>query len=403
MIFHEKYEFADLVEEDDNAKLYLATEISTGRRVSVFLFEGDQARMHSDLIEQLRTADRSLFPELIEIGSEQGHYYLVTQPLAGLCGLKALASRLKAPAGSTKTGEFTKVAMFRVPKTLVPPSGQPEKAARPSEAAAQSVSSKSLQAPSPPPSPSTAQQESGEFTRLFQVPAAPIGESPDFQPQASGQPPAFPPSPEREPGEFTRFFEAPAVPIGEPSSAVRPGVAPPVQTAPGEFTRFFQSAPVSPEPAPVESGGAQGQFTRIFGSGTPEMRPGNLSSMLDSPISSGAPADKTPPSFNAPAGEFTRIFGGASAETPSPAQEAPVPAAPEVRQASAAPGEYTRIFNAQPAAPEPVADQPAEQAVPAAPGSQVQSQKHSRLPLILGGLILLLLIIIAILAVTIRK
>lgn len=65
-------------------------------------------------------------------------------------------------------------------------------------------------------------------------------------------PPAAPEPPAKaEPGEFTRLFQAPAAPPPQPASAAEP--AKPVRHEPGEFTKLFKagsgSSPVA-SPAP---------------------------------------------------------------------------------------------------------------------------------------------------------
>jgi hypothetical protein len=80
MSFDEKYRLLELA-EDQGVKTFVASEISTGRKVTVYLFVGEQAQVQADLLIQLRAADRVQFPELIEVGDNRGTPYVVTQPI----------------------------------------------------------------------------------------------------------------------------------------------------------------------------------------------------------------------------------------------------------------------------------------------------------------------------------
>ncbi len=467
MRFDERYELVDL-EEDENVKIYVAREISTGRTVDVFLFGEEQARAHAELIEQLRAADRRQFPELIEVGSHHGNPYVVTTPLGTFSELKIRASHLvtaQAPSAHKADG-FSKVGIWHVPKILTAsphpsdkslPQAPPQPTPAPPQIAqlfqtpAAPIGESAVtdrRVPSQPPTAPSAQPASGEFTRLFQAPAAPIGESSSTVPRApeqaaatpsSAQPApgeftrlfqasaapigessstvprtpeqaaATPPSAQPAPGEFTRFFQAPAAPIGESNSTVplaqeQAAATPPsAQPAPGEFTRFFQAAQApSSEPMSLpEEPETEGQFTRIFGSASgPETPPQSVASSFDSTPSPETPV-QPPPSYG-PSSDFTRIFGSASGESPAPPPGMPVSTAVPTPQAGGAPGEYTRMFGAQPFPPAPSADQEPEPATPAVPESSVTANKHSWLPLVLIGIILLLLTVIAILRVGLR-
>ncbi len=469
MRFDERYEAVDLV-EDENVKIFVAREISTGRTVDVFLFVGDQACEHAELIETLRTADRRKFPELIEVGSHQGSPYVVTHPLGTFSELKTRASHLATAAAPLvhKSDEFSKVGIWRVPKTLTAPPSHSDKSLpqappQPPPVPQQPASGElallfkaptapigesavtDRRAPSQPPTAPSVQPAPGEFTRLFQAPAAPSGESsgtvPLAQEQAAATPPsaqpapgeftrlfqasaapsgescstapraqeqaaATPSSPQPAPGEFTRLFQAPAAPGGESSSTVpsapEPAAAMP-SSAPGEFTQFFQAAPApSSEPTSLlPEPEIQGQFTRVFGSaGGPETPPWTVTRSFDS---TPAETPVQPPPLYAPASDFTRIFGSVSGESPKPPSGVGIPTAAPTPEAAGAPGEYTRIFGAQPFPPVPSADQkPAEPATLTGPESSVTVRKHSMLPLVLIGIILLLLAVIVILRVALR-
>jgi hypothetical protein len=477
MRFDEKYQLLDL-KEDAEAKFFVAREIATGRQVSVFLFVGEQAGAQAQLIEQLRTMDHSLFPELIETGKNRETPYVVTQPISGFAELNAKVIKLKASTpvkpGHKQNG-FAKAGVWHVPQ------GQKESSDKPSASAttpskpdlaetivaappAPGGFTQMFQTPAapmgeptvkavPPPVPLPKQPVApppesvpGGFTSMFQAPVSPAGEPtvksvpppapPPKQPVApppepvpggftsmfqapvspAGEPTAKavpPPAPEPVPGEFTRIFQAPAAPMGEPTqkstvspaSPKQPAPPPAQKTGPGEFTRFFQSSPAPSGTVPIPKQPAgQGQFAQVFGGGASSPAPhgsaGQFTRIFESPASAptqqpprlNAPATP-PPAYVPPAGEFTRVFGGPSEGilVPPPAETLP----------QAAPGEYTRMFSAQPAppveepAPSPQALQPPEPAIAPTP--------NSKLPLILGGIIVLLVIVIAVLLIVMGK
>ena len=450
MSFDETYQLVDLV-EDENAKTFVAKEIATDRTVSVFLFVGDQARRHAELLERLRVADRRQFPELIEIGNNQGTPYVVTQPLSGFSELKKRALQLKSPAeapATSKKEDFSKVGMWHVPQTLSAPPGTRQ----PPDAGGTEL--KPLQQPKDKPvvaAPSPQPESGGEFTRMFQAPAPPLGEPPVRIPEAPAGPPQPPPAageftrmfqapapplgepPVRTPeapaepsqpppaaGEFTRMFQAPAAPSGEPAGRTpkvpEPAGVPPrsEKSEPGEFTRFFQSAPTTaPVPPIPQKPETQGQFTRIFGAGgRPDTPPATSPRLFESAPASTesrqrpkreASVPAPPQAFNTPAGEFTRVFGGAPMEAAPSANGLSAPAEAASTPAAASAGEYTRLFSA------PVSSQTMEtEAEPAkepaaAADSPAAAKPSSRLPLVLTGVIFLLLVVIVVLIFTLWK
>src|SRR5271157_2320480 len=213
MDFYQKYELLDLL-KDEGVKVFNAREISTGRRITLFLFVGEQARLHADLLEQLRASQRPGQTGLLEVGDNQGTPYVATEPLGGLADLKRKVAVSPAPPTAANEGRppdaFTRVGVWHVP------------------------------APTPPAATAPAAQPApGEFTRMFQAsaPPQPMGEA--------APPPPAPPSPPTPsaPGEFTRLFQASAPPPPlPPTRAPLPSpAAPPAQPAPGEFTRLFQA------------------------------------------------------------------------------------------------------------------------------------------------------------------
>jgi hypothetical protein len=462
MNFDEKYQLLDLL-QDESSKTFAAREISTGRQVTVFLFIGEQARLQIDLLERIRTADRKQFPELIEVGDNQGTPYVVTEPLSGFSELKRRVSSLAAGTAKPstpvhRTSEFSKVGMWRVPSELQPDLGISKKSAgEPASAPAQEQALQSapkatgkaeqmpaestageftrmFQSPAPPMGeptqpviPPVPQQQTqappppaaapGEFTRLFQSPAPPMGEptQPIIPPVPQEQQKQAPPPPAAAPGEFTRVFQSPAPPMGEPTQPIIPPVsqeqqkqAAPPAVAPGEFTKFFQSTPPAPAEAAFAPGksGSPGQFTQIFGAGGVEASPTTkiqstepaAARLFDSP---SQPAIQGPPAYTNPPGEFTRIFGGAPAgqQPTPPVQTASTPPTP---QPTAAPGEYTRIFSPQPVEPPseaiPAAPAPVQSAAPVAGAKQV-----SKVLLIAAGVIILLLLATVVVLLITRK
>src|ERR1035441_5626831 len=200
MDFYQKYELLDLL-KDEGVKVFNARETATGRRITVFLFVGEQARLHADLLVQLRASQRPGRADLLEVGDNQGTPFVATEPLGGLADLKQKAAALPAPPAAPRAGrppdEFTRVGVWHIP------------------------------APTLAGAPGT-------------TPVTPL-------PPAATAPPA--PPAQAAPGEFTGMFQAsaPLQPFGEAASPAARPPAPPAQAAPGEFTGMFQaSAPPQP-------------------------------------------------------------------------------------------------------------------------------------------------------------
>ena len=294
-----------------------------------------------------------------------------------------------------------------------------------------------------PPKPA-AQPELDEFDRLFQTPAQPtdVLTSPPEIP-AGGPPPVRP----QEPDEFTRLFHAagpgslPAEPLHE-----QPLQPPLPRPQPGEFTSLFQAAGPAPSPAgpqlpqPPGAAGEPGTFTRMFQSPAPVQppserlgaapssgqAPGEFTELLKAAAQSatpfvGPPAGGPPQGPQAPSGsrgEFTQMFGpgaglggrvqppGAPAGPARPAhggatglfstpQSGASPAAP----AASGPGEYTRMFGTPPAGPSYGQPPPQTPAAPAAAPQPRQAQRpaaspgSSKLPLIILGVALLVVVV----------
>ncbi len=231
----------------------------------------------------------------------------------------------------------------------------------------------------------------GEFTRMFQVPAAaPVLAVPSSQGDLSvtksmlipviptvSAPPVPPPAPPPlatlpgefqamprqttpsqvmpipnapAPGEFTQMFQTAATP-----SAVTPIVnKDTIPPAPGDFTNIFKTG-LAPAQQPPPAAGP-GEFTKIFH--TSAVRPVGEAP----PLQQQPPPSPPPPPGSAP-GEFTKFFQ-TPVESPAPrphpalndpfGKSAPPPTAPQ----SGGPGEFTQMFGvpsrpSQGGAPEP--------------------------------------------------
>ena len=352
MDFYQKYELLDLL-KDEGVKVFNAREIATGRQITMFLFVGEQARLHADLLEQLRASQRPDRPDLLEVGDNQGTPFVATEPLDGLAGLKRKAAASPSPPAAPSAGRlpdaFTRVGVWHIPAPTI------------------SDARGGLPATPPPPG----------------VSAAPAG-----------------------PGEFTRMFQAsvPPQPMGEGASpAAAPSQAPPAPAAAGEFTRMFQAAPPRPmgeaappaaSPAPSAQAGV-GEFTRFFQSPLSQAQTAAPGPVFPPPPAVAPP--KPPPPVSSAPGEFTRIFGrgdlpAAQAGPPRPEFTPPAPPAP-----SAGPGEYTRMFSAQPVLESSLA--PA--AVPAAAPTTAKKVPWLTLALIVA--VVVLLAVVAIMAFALRK
>jgi len=453
MSFDDSYQLLELT-GDEGVKTFAARQISTGKTVTVFLFVGEQAQMHAELLRQLRTADPGQLPGLIEVGDNRGTDYVVMEQRLSLAELKNWFSRQKSapPQPEHKPEEFTRAGIWRIPPSLQSAPGSSEKGSDESLISdtkpvkeevrpAQGSFTRMFQAPAspigesvpdaaPPPDSPPVQTAPGEFTRMFQAAAPPLNE-------AQSESPAAPPPPSA-PGSFTRMFQAPASPIGESvPDAAPPPDSPPVQSAPGEFTRMFQAAaaPIGDkkeeatpkatlEPgeftrffnaaAAAPAGSAsmppspetQGDFDRIFGSGDrPGVSPSTVTGIfrqssstpsVESKQADSASSLAAPPAFSPPPGDFTRVFGKTSPVTPPPdTLPSPSPASPPP---VSGPGEYTRMFGSQPIPTEPIAPPPPV----LAPESPVQAKQNSLLVPILIGVIVLLLAAIAVILIAKR-
>jgi hypothetical protein len=356
MNFEEQYSLLDLVEDAD-AKTYAAVEIPTGRRVTVFLFVGEQAHSQRDMLLYLRSVDRSQFPELIDIGDDRGTSFVVTQPIGGLSEFKARLSRLRAappsPAGP-ESAELSEPDLRRIPGTHEPRSSGAGKASSEPQAGQ-------------PPAATPEKGEAGSFTQMFQSVSQPIGEPAFNTPQNPSPAPAAVPHSEAAPGEFTRFFNAAfeTKPAGEPQK----------HDSQKEYANIFGGD--------YSEAGSSKSATGIFHESSFDTERGQ----------SEVPPDQTPPAPVPQAGEFTRIFDKSAAEenqAPFPVEQVPAQSMP----AKNAPGDYTRVFSAQQVSPESSAD---SENMPAdTPEASVPAKSSSLLIPILVGIILFLLALLAV-------
>lgn len=359
MELEDKYSLRELIEDAD-AKIYVATEILTGKRVCIFLFPAEQALAQKDLLLQLRSVDRLRFPELIEVGEDRGTPFVVTQPTGGLAELRArLAGLQAAPApASVGTGKIS----------AEPHTGQP-------------------------PAETSGQSTAGSFTQMFQAAYPPINEpAPEIPEFLSSQQ-------QPEPGAFTQMFESASPPVAEPSLQAPKDISPassaspPAQAAPGEFTRFFSAASTTkpaPEPQNLQS---QEPFSNIFKGGADSGAPPASATGIFHSKRSESPPYPTTRAPGSQAGEFTQMFGKISTKeepAPAPMERIPEQHAP----AKDSPGEYTRIFGAEQLLQEPGA---ASATAPAGePETTAPPKSPSLLIPILIGILLLLLAVLSI-------
>ena len=361
MSFQDKYELVDLI-EDGPAKVFVARELATGRKLGVFLFVGEQARAQAELLKRLHAIDRREFPELIEVGDNEGTPYVVTLPLSSFEELKTKVGSHKSapPPAAHKRDNFTRAGVWHVPPVILPESAHP-----PQPAAGKPATRATSTSPEPP------QHISGEFTRMFQSSAPPMNEpEKSAPPMIAAEPPKAARPAESAAGEFTRMFRSPAAPIDEEAHKTTPPEPAEITPQPpplpsGEFTRMFETTalPISEPaqsvlpPGPTKTRKAAppaepvaGEFTRMFQS--PEPHRDNLRATAPpSPIEQAGPAH--PQTEPAP-GQFTRMFQTPAAPIGEPKQASP-PAvkepAPAAHTPEAAPGEFTKLFQATPQPP----------------------------------------------------
>ena len=118
MDFYQKYELLDLL-KDEGVKVFNARERATGRQIAIFLFVGEQASLHAELLQQLRAAQRPERADLLEVGENQGTPFVATEPLNGLAELKRKVAAPPAPPAAPGAGKppdaFTRVGVWHIP------------------------------------------------------------------------------------------------------------------------------------------------------------------------------------------------------------------------------------------------------------------------------------------------
>jgi hypothetical protein len=171
--FSDRFELLELLREDE-VQTFRARERASGRAVEAHL------SMSSDLLAKLEPSNT-----VIERGSHEGKFYVVTTPLgldsAGAWRVTPSAQQAPAqpaPVPEAAPGDFTRMFQLRQ---------APEPAASPAS---------KIAAPVPVPA-----SQPGEFTRAFNRPE-----------RASSAVSADSPAP-GQPGEFTRMFQKPAPPV----------------------------------------------------------------------------------------------------------------------------------------------------------------------------------------------
>ncbi|HWQ53730.1 MAG TPA: hypothetical protein VN442_08595, partial [Bryobacteraceae bacterium] len=369
MNFYQKYELLAPLPSGE-IKRFRAQEVGGGRNVIAHLMVAGRTPANEALLAALAGLTGEHRAHIIETGDHEGTPYVITDPLPGGLTLEewvkaaAVAAPPPTPAASKPPDEklFTRAGAWKVPSIGEKPAQKP------------------ASSPAPPSQPKPAAPGVGEFTWMFQSPAA--GES---QPAA-------------QPGEITRTMQRPAPPPPPESARTAPSAVP-LETAPqplvpgtggmlqqddsipppstepetpapaaGEFTRMFQAplaskpeaAPTTqapappPPPAPEPAAPTAGEFTRMFQAPV-------------APKATAAPAIQVPPPpVPQPAtGEFTPMFQApvAPKATAAPAVQVPPPPVPQAAAPTA--GEFTRMFQ-PPVASKPEAA-PATQAAPPPP------------------------------------
>jgi len=316
-------------------------------------------------------------------------------------------SETQLPPKQSEMGEFTK--MFEAPKSPnsavmfdAPTAGYPISQPTPPPIPPQSTTpqpqqtsdpgefTRMFQTPAASPDPVVKSMEPSEFDRIFQTPAAkePVGsftrtfEVPVMkQPPAAAPPPSPPSTPQAQPGEFTRMFQVPAEPT--PAAAPHPP-SPQAKQGPGEFTRMFQAPvehrPSTPNPTPQRPPSDDRPF--ITPDRTPrspeppKAGPGEFTRMFQTPAAPPPP----PPTTAKPAaeGEFTKFFQTPqqpATPTAHPAYKDPFAKAAEPSAASRDAGEFTRMFGTPVVSANPMPHaQPPPMMQPPAPPPQPQAQ-----------------------------
>lgn len=287
---------------------------------------------------------------------------LITKPPTVAAKPVPVSQPKAAPAD---TGDFTR--MFKAPDFLNAPEPPAAAGPPPSEFTGLFQS----QQPAKPPTTQVTQEMNppvGEFTGLFQpakTAPAPLQATPTTPPPyvAPVQPVAPPVAPEPSGGEFTRMFQAPAA---------APSYAPPPPAQPPPTQPTYSQAPYTQPSAP--SGGAE--FTKYFENPLKPAPMGSPQPMIEMP-------PPPPPTGGPRAGEFTDIFGrpsGPSAGSPGGFSfDSPPPQPPPPGPVFGASPSATGAFSAQPSWSQPQA-QPTFGSGPSEYTKMMNAQQMSAAP-----------------------
>lgn len=316
--------------KDGDVKTYLASDLHRARNVLIHwmpLNPSYEIRGLLELLDSLPASARSL---ILEAGIRDGQMYLITENPAYFPGLKEWLTSAAHETTAEVMNPTRPPAGLEVTRQ-VPPRDPPAPAPPP---------------PSPFPPPSG--PPPGEFTRLFNPPAAPVHKAPVEQSPPSGEfmrlftPPGAPaaPSPRTlEPGEFTQVFLS-----GSSPGSAAPSAPPQPRKEPGEFTRIFQNPDAPQKPAqPVQSQKSDdpsewgATFLR-----PPQAKPAPAAPSGDYFPKPAAKAPAAPPPPAKEPGEFTRFF-----QNPDAPQK---PAQPVQSQRSDDPSEWSATFLRSPQA-----------------------------------------------------
>src|SRR5258708_30839278 len=144
MDFSQKYHLIELL-PGEGVQTYRARQTNTGRDVTVHVLVGGKNPENEAFLLRLRAMPPHSMAKLIEVGEYQGDTFVVTvaPPYQRLEEWLAEQDHLAAAEK-----EFGKAGLSKRPEPPVP-------------------------APPPPPPPPAKAPEPGEFTRMFQIPAAP--------------------------------------------------------------------------------------------------------------------------------------------------------------------------------------------------------------------------------------
>ncbi len=398
MGFLGKYELLEVISDED-ARTFNARQVSSGRPVLVHQLAGGPNRANQiDLLKMvlryLRSASPLSLGQVLDMGEEEGTTYLVTEvlpefrtlrrwlesevkkqepPSTTSSELERLAEYVNAkpstsasvPARSEGPRRLSASVLFKAPASESPPApaqADREIGIRDSGLGVRSEGPSvgpNLETRIPNPAFPAAREAAGEFTKLFQAPAAE-----EASVQGAGQSAELPPS-SQEPGEFTRLFRSPLAGGPAVNSPSEPTIEQPqaaTRREPGEFTRLFQS-PVAGSPSaansiepdiaqpPPTSSQGPGDFTLLFrspaqGDSFPasELKKSSLNLLSSSQPPVSAPRQPS---------EYTRMFGSpvSSGENLQDFGMEPVP--------GVSGGSATGVF-ASPASPEPPLQLPSE-------------------------------------------